>query len=45
MEHSPSWEDNRPSASQEIPGILCIPAVHYRNNKSMPPAPIPSHNN
>ena len=29
MEHSPSWEANRFSDSQEIPHILCNPKVHY----------------
>ena len=40
MEQSLSWEANRFSASQEIPGILWKPKVHYRVNKSSAPVPI-----
>jgi len=45
MEHSPSWEANRFSASQEIPLILCNPKVHYRVYKSPPLFPVLSQMN
>ena len=40
MEHSPSWEANRFSASQKILRILWSPKVHYRIHNSVPPVSI-----
>ena len=43
MEHSPSWEANRPSASQKFPRILWNLKVHCHIQKCPPTVPILSH--
>jgi hypothetical protein len=45
MEHDPSWEANRFSASQEITRILRYQKVDWRIHKRLPPVPILSQIN
>jgi hypothetical protein len=39
MQQSPTWQANRFSASQEIPGMLWYTKVHYRFHKCTPSVP------
>jgi hypothetical protein len=45
MQHSPSWQANQFSASQEIPRVLRNPTVHYRIHKCQSPFSILSQPN
>jgi hypothetical protein len=45
MEHSPSWETNRSSASQEIPCTLWNLKVHCHVHKHLSPVRIPNQSN
>jgi len=45
MEHSPTWEANQFSASQQIPRISYNPQVHYRIYECPPPVPVLSQIN